>query len=129
MPVVLFIWYYIQKKIKKKKEDIEKKENLAMNEGNSSVNKSGILKDDIFAKYKENKQEFSLEPMFISFNKDLGIDKNELCRIDHSKFKLGETIAVMPTCRHIFHEKCFKTYLLSNPYTCPICKFALGNTV
>ena len=34
---------------------------------------------------------------------------------------LGEMVAVMPICKHIFHEKCFKQHIATNSYACPYC--------
>ncbi|XP_028808173.1 RING-H2 finger protein ATL57 [Neltuma alba] len=45
----------------------------------------------------------------------------EDCTICLSEFETGETVKVIPNCKHVFHRECVDTWLSSH-VTCPICR-------
>ncbi|XP_054812909.1 RING-H2 finger protein ATL57 [Prosopis cineraria] len=52
----------------------------------------------------------------------------EDCAICLSEFEIGETVKMVPNCKHVFHQQCIDRWLSSH-VTCPICrgtKFFVG---
>ncbi|URD75317.1 Zinc finger, C3HC4 type (RING finger) [Musa troglodytarum] len=44
------------------------------------------------------------------------------CVICMEEFVSGEELWVLPRCKHLFHGKCIKRWLLSPSMTCPVCR-------
>ncbi|KAI9080152.1 hypothetical protein K1719_037830 [Acacia pycnantha] len=48
-------------------------------------------------------------------------EKHQDCAICLSEFEIGETVKIVPNCKHVFHRECIDTWLSSH-VTCPICR-------
>jgi hypothetical protein len=60
----------------------------------------------------------------IVYNKamiDLGKGNLDVCPICCEEFQEGNYVKALPVCKHIFHEKCVKEWLMMNPL-CPMCR-------
>lgn len=57
---------------------------------------------------------------------NVGEKMEENCSICMEEIEKGNEIIRLP-CKHIFHEKCIKSYLLEYNYKCPLCRYDIGN--
>ncbi|KAI8866280.1 hypothetical protein GQ42DRAFT_114352, partial [Ramicandelaber brevisporus] len=44
------------------------------------------------------------------------------CSICIEEFAVGDTVRVLPACRHVFHADCVDPWLTTTSALCPLCK-------
>ncbi|KAI8869579.1 hypothetical protein GQ42DRAFT_114914, partial [Ramicandelaber brevisporus] len=46
----------------------------------------------------------------------------EACSICIEEFATGDSVRVLPSCRHVFHAGCIDPWLTTTSALCPLCK-------
>ncbi|KAI7746442.1 hypothetical protein M8C21_009623 [Ambrosia artemisiifolia] len=74
----------------------------------------------------ESKVNLEDKLIVIAFNQDL-YAKDLMCCVCLGEFEINEKLHQIPSCQHMFHGDCIRTWLGSNT-TCPLCRCSVVNT-
>ena len=67
------------------------------------------------------KDEFKKLDSKIILEENLNDYSNKECNICMDEYKINDKIIILD-CKHIFHRRCIKHWLLQEKVTCPVCR-------
>ncbi|XAR55159.1 hypothetical protein NMG60_11030571 [Bertholletia excelsa] len=77
---------------------------------------------DPFTSAKEKDLKGDLKDKLPTILFDEGLkEKDSMCCVCLGEFEMEEELHQIPTCKHLFHVECLRSWLSSNP-TCPLCR-------